>query len=166
MNIVDFTLPPSVVTKLDILNLVAELERIDNEMTSASIRANHGGTVGNQPDLSETMIEFLSVNQLQIGDSKQRSRLIAEMRKLKNTAPTIHMTFAAAADPASIKQIVSWLRESIHPQSVVTIGLQPDLIGGIYLRTANKVFDLSVRAQLAGSRHLLVESVEALSGDK
>ena len=160
----EFVLPPSVVSKLDLSHLVSEAEEIDSYLTSAMAKAKVGAPVEAQPTLSDKLTDFCVTNRIQFGDGQQRVRLIKRLRHLKDNAPVVHMTFATAADTEDLQQLANWLRRSVSPQAVISVGLQPDLIGGVYLRTTNHVFDLSVRAQLAGKRHLLVEAVEALGG--
>src|SRR5690606_10661055 len=102
----------------------------------------------------------------EIGDTLQRAGLINQLRQLKANAPIAHVTFASLVDTESLRQITAWLRESVHPQAVIVVGLQPSLVGGVYIRTPNHVHDFSLRAQLAGHRDIIVKEVEALSGGK
>lgn len=161
-----FVLPPSVVTRVDISRLVREMEQLENDLTTIAVRSKSGVTNNTQPILSDQMSDFLGANHLQIGPSQQRAQLIKQLRLLKDNVPNIHMTFASTADNDSLQQIVAWLRQKIHPQATILVGLQPSLIGGAYIRTPNHVHDLSLRAQLAKSRHLLVEAVEAVNAGK
>lgn len=165
-NNTGFVIPPTVVTKVDIARLLSEAETLDNDLTTAAIRTRTGASASPPPIISEQLTDFLTANQLKIDDDQQRQQLIAALRQLKSAVPTVHLTFASVADQTSLQQIVTWLRQSIHPQAVMTVGLQPSLIGGVYVRTANQVFDLSVRAQLANHRGALVKELEALSGGR
>jgi F0F1-type ATP synthase delta subunit len=74
------------------------------------------------------------------------------------------MTFAVEADRESLMQLAQWVRETVHPQAVIAVGLQPGLIAGVYLRTPNHVHDLSLRAALDGGHEILVNDLEALRG--
>jgi len=74
------------------------------------------------------------------------------------------MTFAVEADAQSLQQIVQWLRSSVHPQAVLAVGIQPGLVAGVYMRTPNKVHDLSMRAALKKGRSIIAKELEALSG--
>lgn len=161
-----FVLPPSVVTRVDISRLVSEMEQLDNDLRTIAVRAKSGVSEHTQPRLSDQMNDFMVANQLQVGAAQQRAELIKQLRLLKDNVPNIHMTFASTADNDSLGQVVSWLRQKIHPQTTLTVGLQPGIIGGAYIRTPNHVHDLSLRAQLAKSRHLLVEAVEAVNAGK
>ena len=85
---------------------------------------------------------------------------------MKDKVPVIHMTFAVQADPTSLQQIVQWLRSSVHPQVVISVGLQPSLVAGVYMRTPNHVRDLSLRTLLTGQHEVLVKELEALRGTR
>lgn len=161
----EFALPPSVVSRLDVSRLVSELERVDNELTSDSIRhkVNEGHEVS-RPMISEQLTDFLSANELNLDDDHQRGQLIKEMRQLKDTAPVIHMTFAVPADRESLAILMNWLRESVHRQAVIAIGLQPSLVAGVYMRTPNHVHDFSMRARLKENHSKLVGMLGELRG--
>jgi hypothetical protein len=160
-----FVLPPSVVSRIDLSRLLAEVERVDNDITSEAIR--HKDEEGYQPArplLSEQLNDFLQANELNLDEDHGRSELISELRALKDNVPIVHMTFATVADRDSLGQLVTWLRESAHPQTVVAIGLQPSLVAGVYLRTPNHVYDLSLRAKLKENHSKLVSSLGELRG--
>lgn len=157
-----FVLPPSIVTKVDLSHLLSELERIDNELTAMAVRAKTAQIEQKTPTLSQTLSEFMKINSLSLPTSQSMSDLIIEIRKLKDAVPVIHMTFAVSADQESLAQIVAWLRSAVHPQAVLSVGLQPGLIAGVYLRTPNHVHDLSLRGALAGARDVLHKEIGAL----
>lgn len=165
MNNDSLLLPPSVATFIDLSRLVGEVERIDGELIARDAREKVGVERDEEIAFSEQLTDFLAANKLEFGnDSVQRTYLISKLRHLKTVAPTIHMTFASSADSESLQKIVSWLRQSVHPQAIIKVGLQPSLIGGAYVRTANHVHDYSLRAQLAGHRDIITKEVEALRG--
>lgn len=161
-----FVLPSSVATKIDLSRLTTEMERIDNELITRDAHIKTGVPITDQIALSEQMKDFLAANDLEIGDTLQRAGLIRQLRQLKADAPTAHVTFASPADTESLRQITTWLRKSVHPQAVIVVGLQPSLVGGVYVRTPNHVHDFSLRAQLAGHRDIITKELEALSGSK
>jgi F0F1-type ATP synthase delta subunit len=104
----------------------------------------------------------LTLNKLSLEKSTERTELIRQLHIFKDNVPVIHMTFAVEADTESLGQIAQWLRESIHPQAVIAVGLQPGLVAGVYLRTPNHVHDLSLRTKLRTSRGVLLKELEAL----
>lgn len=160
----DFTLPLSVVTKVEVSRLVQELEALDMQLTTDAVRTRVGTAQRAKPVLSRMLEEFLVHNRLTMSTSQERSNLIAQMHQLKDTLPVIHMTFAVEADAQSLQQIVQWLRSSVHPQAVLAVGIQPGLVAGVYMRTPNKVHDLSMRAALKKGRSIIAKELEALSG--
>lgn len=160
----DFVLPPSVISRVDVSHLVAEAERIDNLMITTDVRTKAGVSATAQVTVSEQLADFLQINQLTLDASHDRNHVITQMRLLKDKAPIIHMTFASEVDAESLKQLSLWLRTTIHPQALIAVGLQPALIGGVYLRTTNHILDLSMRSMLKGSHDLLVKELGALRG--
>jgi len=160
----DFVLPPSVVSKVDLSRLVTEMEAIDNELTTTAVRAQAGAPQQAQPTASQRLLDFLNQNQIKLATGPERTEFIKQLRKLKDSAPVVHMTFAVEADIESLQQLVQWLRTSVHPQAIIEVGLQPALIAGVYLRTPNHIHDMSLRAQMEGGRDVLVQDLEALRG--
>lgn len=162
----DFVVPANLVTKVDVSRMVTEAERVDNELTEADVRQKTGGQQTAQPILSEQLTEFLNQNKLSLENSHERSALIKQLRQLKDKVPIIHMTFSVTADRHSLEELALWLRNSVHPQAVIDVGLQPGLVAGVYLRTPNHVHDFSLKAKLDGSRGVLTKELESLRGTK
>lgn len=166
LSYANFALPPSVVSKIDVSHLVSELEQIDNDLTAIAVRAGVGVQAQTNPSLSEQLTDFLLLNKLTLKTDKERRDLIKQMHLLKDKVPTIHMTFAVKTDPESLGKLAQWLRTSVHPQAVISVGLQPALVAGVYLRTTNHVYDLSLRAALQGGRDILLKELGALRGSR
>lgn len=160
----DFTLPASIVTKVDVSRLVQELEKIDSDLTTAEVRAETGGPVVSPPALTEQMTDFLQQNKLKIDEARVREDLIKELRLLKDNVAVIHMTFAVNADPESLQQLAQWVRENVDARAVIAVGLQPSLVAGVYVRTPNRVHDLSLRALVRNSRDALAKELGTLRG--
>lgn len=108
--------------------MVTEMEQLDNDLNAANVRSKTVGATEATfvPVLSETLRDF-DQNKLTANDSKGRTSLIKQLRALKDKVPIVHMTFAVSADIESLQQLVQWLRTSVHPQAVISVGLQPDL---------------------------------------
>lgn len=154
--------PESVVSKVDISRILVEAEQLDDQLTEDEIRAKTNNTTVSEPVLSRQLTDFLNANQLSHSDKDQRKDLIEKLRHLKHGIPSVHITFASMADQHSLQQLVSWLRQSVHPQIVITIGIQPSLIGGVYIRTPNHIYDFSLRKELSGGRSVIAKDLEAL----
>lgn len=162
---VEIKLPTSVITRLDIARAVTELEQVGAGLTTASIQSQVGVETQWQPSTSEQLGALLELNPFDLHDVRQREEFTHSLRQLKEAAPVVHMTFSGPADGESLRELIQWLRESVHPQAVIQVGLQPELVGGVYVRTKNHVHDLSLRARLADHRHLITEQVEALRAE-
>lgn len=159
---VKLAFPPSLVSHADLSKLLRELEEVDNFLESQRARNGMKATL-QLPSVSKTMSDLLTINQIELTNDHIRMELRTNLRKLKDHAPVIHMTFAAEGDPASMQQIAAWVRKELHPQALISAGLQPSLIGGVYIRTPNHVHDFSLRAHLQSSRQVIVQSLDALT---
>lgn len=155
-------LPDRVFSRVDLSQLIAELEKFDNRLSEFEARQKTGHS-SNHPVLSDRLLDFFAVNHMEIGDNIDLSQLISQLKRLKSRMPIVHLTFASQVDDDSLREIVKWLRQSVHRQAVVSIGLQPGLIGGVYMRTTNRVYDLSVRKSLEANRGLLVQQIKELT---
>lgn len=161
-----FTLPPSTASRVELSRLVHEVEWIDSELTTKSVQSKAGVMSHAEPALTEQLIDFLQQNEINLLElsSRDRTLLVKQLRLLKDKAPVIHMTFASATDGESLQKLSAWARESIHPQTLITVGLQPALVAGVYVRTPNHVYDYSLRSKLEESRGVLLKELEALRG--
>jgi len=161
----DYVLPPALTSRADLARLVREVENIDTDLEAQKARnRSTGGTGYSLPAMSHGLGDFLELNQLDIADDQTRMKLKESMRKLKEHAPVMHLTFAVDADTESLSKLVAWLRQEIHPQALISVGLQPGLVGGVYVRTPNHVHDFSLRSHLQTKRDIMIREIEALMG--
>lgn len=160
----EFSLPSTIVSKVDVARLVREFEGVDNALTAKTVRKKAGAEGADAPAMSPQLQGFLEANPVNLDDTKARSAYIKQLRTLKDKVHVMNMTFAVVADPDSLQQLVAWVRESVHPQTVIEAHLQPALVAGMYLRTQNHVFDMSVRNALKAKRGELEKELGALRG--
>jgi len=160
----EFKLPASVVSKADISRLVREFEAVDNAMTAKTVRQKVGAEGADAPAMSPQMQSFLDENPVELENTTARSNYVKQLRLLKEKVRVMNMTFAVVADPESLAQLAAWVREAVHPQTVIEAHLQPALVAGVYLRTPNHVFDLSVRNALKAKRADLEKELGAARG--
>jgi G3E family GTPase len=130
-----FSIPPSVVSRADMTRLVRELELVDDELEAQKARRQGESGHYRLPNMSQALSDFITLNKVDIADDHVRMDLKARLRKLKDHAPVLHMTFATEADPESMQYLMTWVRRELHPQALISVGLQPSLIGGVYVRT-------------------------------
>ena len=149
-------LPPPVVSLVDVHRLSRELEAFEDYMRQAQVRKS--GSPVTPPRTSRLLDELARANQLNILQDADRERLTAFLGSLAD-APSIHISFAADPSAAFTEKIVLWLRANIHPQILLQVGLQPNIAAGCVVRTANKVFDFSLRENFTDKRGLLIEAI-------
>ncbi len=159
-----YVLPAALVTRADLARMVREVEQLDNDFEVQKVRDHTDEAHYAIPNMSRGLTDFLAENQLNITDAKQRTELKSRLRVMKDKAPIVHVTFAVDADPEFLQQLVAWLRTEVHPQSLLSVGLQPGLIGGMYMRTPNHIHDFSLRSVLAGKRDIILKELQAVTG--
>lgn len=160
----EFILPPSVVRKVDLARLLREFEAVDNALTTKDVRQKAGASANDMPAMSPRLSDFLQANPVDLENDEARREYIRQLKLLKKAVKVMNMTFAVAADPESLQQLAAWVRESVHPQTVIEAHLQPALVAGVYIRSENHVFDFSVRNAIKGKREELKKELEALRG--
>jgi hypothetical protein len=74
--------------------------------------------------------------------------LTQELTKLQETAKVVSITLAATAPHGLKEELVTWLRTNITPELLVEFHVNPDIAGGLVLRSFNRVFDESFRNHL------------------
>lgn len=157
-----FALPAALVSRADLARLVREVEQLDGDFEVQKVRDHRDEAHYTMPPMSRSLQDFLQLNQVNIVDAKIRTNLKERLRDLKDKAPVVHATFAVDADPEFLQQLVAWFREQVHPHALISVGLQPGLIGGMHLRTPNHIHDFSLRALLANKRGILVKELQEL----
>lgn len=162
----EFVLPSAVVSKADIARLVREFEVVDNALTTKHVRDKVGASSEDTPAMSPQLQAFLDANTVDLENTTARSLYIKQLRLLKDKVNVMNMTFAVVTDPESLQELTMWVRNTVHPQTVIEAHLQPALVAGVYLRTPNHVFDMSVRNKLASKRGELEKELGALRGNK
>ncbi len=157
-----FVIPPAVATRADFSRVMLELERVDNDLEAQKARAAGQPVSYLLPAMSRALNEFVEVNKIDLASDKARMALRERMRHLKDHAPVVQMTFARDVDPASMTRLAAWCRENLHPQTLLQVGMQPALVGGVYIRTPNHVYDFSLRQRLQDRRSTIAASLDEL----
>lgn len=154
----ELKLPISVVSPVDINRLKREIEALDDFFLSASARAT--GTPVKPPRVTFMLEQLARDNKHNLLDANHRSTLKAGLEAVNQTAPVLHISFAAEPSPRVTDAVLGWLRSNIHPQALLVIGLQPTIAAGLVLRTPNKIFDMSLRTHLQKQEGYLVKLIE------
>lgn len=149
-------LPLTVARPVDLGRVIQELEQLDDHLRQAKLRH-----VGKQtlPPLSRLLQATAELNKVDLLDRSSRQALREFLKTARAESPVLHMSFSADPSPVFMEKLMTWLRREIHPNLLVTVGLQPTLGAGCTLRTTNKYFDLSLRQNFAKKRHLLLAAI-------
>lgn len=160
----EFRLPSVIVTRADVGRLVSEAEALDEQMRAAAIR-----TPGNEtklPNIGAVFNEFLELNKLNVLHEKDRTKLRKFLQDVRLDAPILHIGFGTEPSPAFLQKLTAWIREQIHPLTLLQVGLHPSIGAGCVLRTTNKYYDFSLRQRFAKNRQLLVDVLKGNSTAK
>lgn len=151
-------MPLSVTGKAEIARLIRELEKVDQFFINANQRK--GGESPQPPRVTHLLSGMAEANRLNLLQEADRVKMKAGLQAISTRAPSVHITFAAEPPPRVLEDIVSWLRNNIHPETLVVVGLQPSIAAGVVLRTSNKIFDMSLRNHLKKQEPFLVKLID------
>jgi F0F1-type ATP synthase delta subunit len=106
------------------------------------------------------------LNNYNLLDSARRKELAGKLDQVIGKAPLIHISFAAEPSPKALERILIWFRQNVHSQTLLQVGLQPTIAAGCVVRTANKVFDLSMREHLKNQEPFLVQLINGAGRER
>jgi hypothetical protein len=159
-NETQFLLPPGIMGRSDVARLLREIEKVDYDFESQTVR--NPGKPLTIPAMSRSLSELITLNQVTIESLESRQGLVANMRKVKDKAPSVHVTFAVDPSPEIIRELIGWVRQNLHPVALVSIGLQPGIIGGCVVRTPDHIYDFTLRNRFKQALPELSAAVRAL----
>jgi F0F1-type ATP synthase delta subunit len=136
-----------------------ELESLDEFLHQSALR--QGGKVVKLPTISRMLEELAADSDLNLLKKTDRDRLDKFIVLLTQKAPVLHISFASEPSSKAMAKLIDWLRENIHPQVVISIGIQPSIAAGCVVRTPNRQFDLSLRQALDNQTASFVNNLRA-----
>lgn len=136
-------LPIAVVSPTDVARLVREVDNLDEFFRQSAIRS--GGTPQSAPRYSRLLDELVVANSMNLLQTDDRTKLLELLHGLAASAPVLHISFSVDPPGPYVQKIVNWLRNNIHANILVRVGLQPNIGAGCVVRTSNKSFDFSLR---------------------
>lgn len=154
-------LPNSIAGSADLIKTIRELEKVDNFLYQTNIRTP--GRPVTLPKSSKTLNDLAETNDISLLEEPGRKELLESLAKLAQSAPVVHISFAADPSNDFMDKIVNWNRQNIHPYVLVNVGLQPSVIVGCEVRTTNKVFDMSLRSKFETMHDVLTKKLEEVN---
>jgi F0F1-type ATP synthase delta subunit len=150
-------LPNNLVSQVDVARVIRELNSLNDFFISSEARKS--GTPMTPPRLTRQLDQLARDNGINLLESAHRQQLYGWLNESLGNAPLIHISFAAEPSTKALDVIVIWFRSNIHPQALLQVGLQPTIAAGCVVRTANRVFDMSMRSYLKKQEPYLVELI-------
>lgn len=135
-----------------------ELIHIDDFFVDAAKR-KPGASI-TPPRITRVLEEMARTNKINLLEAKGRQDLADGLERISKEAPSLHISFAAEPSPKAFETILGWFRQNIHPNALVSIGLQPTIAAGCVLRTSNKIFDFSISARLKNQEDYLTKLID------
>lgn len=159
----ELKLPPVLASRGDLNRILRELNRVNDYLVGAGYRGEDMAVVSQ--NLSPPLSELLALNNCNLADEGQRRMLYDSLEAISQQAPTLHISFNTAPSPKSLEQVLLWLRANIHPQVLLSVGLQPSIAAGCILRTPNRVIDMGLKQTLLKKQPLLLEMIKGENHD-
>lgn len=150
-------LPVAVVSPTDVGRLIRELETLDNTLLELGIRQS--GQEVHLPRTSRLLGQIMELNGLNLLHKSDRQRLLRFLETVRDRAPVLHMSFSSDPSPAFMEKLLAWLRQEIHVQVLVTVGLQPTIGAGCIVRSTNRYFDFSLRQDFVSKQAMLLDAL-------
>ncbi|MDB5185251.1 MAG: hypothetical protein JWN38_1059 [Candidatus Saccharibacteria bacterium] len=152
-------LPISVVSPVDLGRLIRELQAIDNTLSQQDLRQDEVKV----PKTSKLLDELVELNKADLSHPTHRQALQEFLTDLRAHTPVVHISFSADPSPLFVGKVMTWLRQEVHPTVLMTIGLQPSIGAGCLVRTTNKYFDFTLRANFEKHHDLLMAKLREVN---
>lgn len=158
-------LPNSLINRGDVFRMMRELNSINDFFVGSTARA--AGAPQAPPRTTRALDQLCESNGANLLDAGHRKALMSSLESLIQQAPNLHISFATEPLPREVEPILVWMRDNIHPHTLLQVGVQPSIAAGCILRTPNRMFDLSLRVHLQKQAHLLGQMISgAVAGGK
>jgi F0F1-type ATP synthase delta subunit len=155
----EFKLPLSIISQVDVARMLREINNLNDFFIQSKVRQS--GTPMQIPKFSRLLDQIARENNYNLLEEKDRRDLAANLDQILGKAPLIHISFASEPSPKALEKILVWFRGSIHPQTLLQVGLQPNIAAGCVVRTQNKVFDMGLKEYLNQQQKYLVQLIDA-----
>lgn len=111
-----------------------------------------------EPSLSQELSILIEQNCPEV-NVENLEAVQLELKRILDHAPRVTLTLAAIPGGVTKKAIVEWLRREVSPDILVRFEANRQILGGVMLRTKNRIYDLSFRKQITGNKNRLVELI-------
>lgn len=152
-------LPDTISSPQDLSALILDVQTYARWFAHESIKKKTGTKRASEPPaVSPQTLEV--IREWESKEPLSRERLDELMRTLtehKRTAPSLTITLAAPPTRPLKTELVTWCRQNIAPDTLVTFQFNSTLLGGMVIRRGSRVFDWSFRRQILENRQKFPE---------
>ncbi|MDQ3158890.1 MAG: hypothetical protein M3P98_02015 [bacterium] len=152
-------LNPNIIGKADLIRLQRELGDLEDKVSKAKAKKTH-----EKISITGALHTLASDNGYDLNKELERQKLADELHKLIEKAPSLQISFASTPSQDFMSKLAAWFRKEVHPQALVSVGLQPNIAAGCVLRTTSRVFDLSLKKIMLAKQELLVSNIRGVHG--
>lgn len=152
------SLPSSVVTVADLTRLRLETEKLGDFLSQAGLRQPAKSLT--VPKVSRRLEETAERSGLSLLQPQACETLLKGLNSLNQTAPRIHLSFAAEPSEAFLGHLIDWFRLNIQADILLMVGLQPAIAAGFIMRTPTHAYDCSLRRHLDDKKYLLADALK------
>lgn len=142
-----FELPAEVYSIDQVLFCAEELERLAADLARqrrASSKTKAGELIIS-PE-TESLLKLLPAAHQ--NDEAALETLRSQLETVAAQWPAIHLVMAVPASRKLKHELVTWVRSEISPQILVEFSADPEIAGGIVIRTKSHIIDCSFRSGL------------------
>lgn len=152
-------LPASVSSPSDVTALILEIKTYA-QWYGQYANAQRAGSryQASQPELSDVAGAVIRTWAAETPLTSARiDELIGSLERIEKTAPVMTITLAAPA-PAEVKwTLVTWCREHLNEDILVTFRFNATILGGMVVRYGSHVYDWSFRTRIMNGRQHFTE---------
>jgi F0F1-type ATP synthase delta subunit len=109
------------------------------------------------PYMSPPLNKILKQADINPLHAQDRQQLIQKLQFVRRTAPSVQISFASEPSQRALRILIRWFRENGHPNTLISVGVQPNLAGGCVIRTSTKQFDFSLQQLFKSNSQALAQ---------
>lgn len=106
--------------------------------------------------MSADLTELAQINGY-FANNQLASDLLEKLEKAIASAPTFEVFLAAEPSAMLLQEIVTWFRDNLHKQSLLTYKIRRSILGGAIVRTRNHMYDFSFRPKIMATKGRFAE---------
>lgn len=140
-----FKLPINVYSPDHIRFCIEELESFAGTLDKKARAETNAGSWGLSTESSSLLAGLAKSRQ---DDPAAIRALVSTLQQQLEASKVFGITLAAPASHKLKEELVAWLRDKIDAAILVEFGVNPDIAGGMVLRSTSRIYDMSFRSLL------------------